>query len=164
MDKIKQWFASLQPRERITVTIAAVLVSLMVIYVLGLAPFYRTVAALDENVTARKADVAWMMQNAAKVQMMAANQPQAGASNESMVVLVARTAREVGLGSSLTNQTPSGANGIRVNLQDAAFDMLMVWLSGLQVSQGITVQSATINRAAQPGLVNVSLELNRAGG
>jgi type II secretory pathway component PulM len=80
------------------------------------------------------------------------------------VLLVDRTAREVGLGAALTNQTPTGANGIRITLQDAAFDTLMLWLNNLQLSQRIDIQSATINRATQPGLVNVSLELTRPGG
>lgn len=164
MQKLKEWFASLQPRERIAVSVAASLVVAMVIYVAGLAPFYRSVYALETSVTERKADLAWMMGNADNVRMLAASRPQMAPTGESLVVLVDRTAREAGLGDSLTNQTPTGPDGIKVNLQDATFDMLMVWLNGLQMGQGITIQSATINRATKPGLVNVSLELNRAGG
>jgi general secretion pathway protein M len=164
MQKLKEWFASLQARERIAVSVAAVLVAGMVIYVLGLAPFYRSVNALEANFKQRKDDLAWMMGNAESVRMLAASRPQMAPTGESLVVLVDRTAREAGLGDSLTNQTPTGPDGIKVNLQDATFDMLMVWLNGLHVGQGINIQSATINRAAKPGLVNVSLELNRAGG
>jgi general secretion pathway protein M len=165
MQKLKEWFASLQPRERIAVSVAAALVSLMVVYVLGLAPFYRSVNTLEQSVTTRKADLAWMRSNASELQVLAMSQPQVLApSGESLVVLVGRTAREAGLEQSLTGQTPNGPTGIRVTLQDAAFDMLMVWLNGLQLSQGVTIESATINRAGQSGLVNVSLELNRAGG
>jgi len=165
MQKLKEWFASLQPRERIAVAVAAALVSVMVIYVLGLAPFYRSVNTLEASVAAKKADLAWMRSNTSELQMLAMSQPQLAApTGESLVVLIGRTAREAGLEQSLTSQTPNGQSGIRVSLQDAAFDMLMVWLNGLQLSQGVTVESATINRAGQPGLVNVSLELNRAGG
>ncbi len=164
MQKLKEWFATLQPRERIAVSVAGALVALMVVYVFGLAPFYRSVNTLEASVTTRKADLAWIRSNSPEVQALVMSQPQLAPSGESLVLLVDRTAREAGLGGSLTNQTPTGATGIKVNLQDAAFDTLMVWLSGLQLTQGITIESATINRAAQPGLVNVSLELNRAGG
>jgi general secretion pathway protein M len=161
MQKLKEWFASLQQRERIAVSVAAVLVAAMVIYVLGLAPFYRGVNALEQSVSTRKEDLAWMQQNGSRVHMLAASRPQLASPDESLVLMVDRTAREAGLGASLTNQTPTGPNGIKVSLQDAAFDMLMVWLNGLQATQGISIQSATINRAPQPGLVNVSLELTR---
>jgi type II secretory pathway component PulM len=164
MQKLKEWFASLQARERIAVSAAALLVSAMVIYVLGLAPFYRSVNELEKNLTDRKADLAWMMSNADSVRMLVASRPQFTPSGESLVLLVDRTAREAGLGDALTNQTPTGPDAIKVNLQEATFDMMMVWLNGLQVSQGITVQSATFNRASKPGQVNVSLELTRAGG
>jgi type II secretory pathway component PulM len=164
MQKLKDWFASLQARERIAVSVAAVLVSAMVIYVLGLAPFYRSVNALETGLADRKADLAWMTGNAESVRMLVASRPQLAPTGESLVLLVDRTAREAGLGDSLTNQTPTGADGIKVNLQEATFDTMMVWLNGLQVSQGITIQSATINRASKPGVVNASLELIRAGG
>jgi type II secretory pathway component PulM len=164
MQKLKEWFASLQARERIAVSVAAVLVSVMVIYVLGLAPFYRSVNDLERSLADRKADLAWMMSNADSVAMLVASRPQFTPSGESLVLLVDRTAREAGLGDSLTNQTPIGQDGIKVNLQEATFDMMMIWLNGLQVSQGITVQSATFNRSSKPGQVNVSLELTRASG
>ena len=164
MQKLKEWFASLQPRERIGLSVAAALISVTLIYVLGLAPIFRSVDDMEKSVTAKKADLAWMRGNAAEVQTLLMSQPQMAApSGESLVVLIGRTAREAGLEQSLTSQTPSGQSGIRVNFQDAAFDALMLWLNGLQASQGVTVESATINRAAQPGLVNVSLELNRSG-
>ena len=164
MQKLKEWFAALQPRERIAVSAGAVLASVTLIYVLGLAPFFSAVTAMEQSVTTKKADLAWMRSNAAEVQMLVMSQPQLAANTgESLVVLIGRTAREAGLEKSLTSQTPAGQSGIRVNFQDAAFDTLMLWLNGLQASQGVTIESATINRAAQPGLVNVSLELNRSG-
>jgi general secretion pathway protein M len=164
MQKLKEWFASLQARERIAVSVAAVLVSAMVIYVLGLAPFYRAVNAMENDLAERKADLAWMMSNADNVRMLVASRPQLAPTGESLVLLVDRTAREAGLADSLTNQTPTGPDGIKVNLQEATFDNMMVWLNGLQMTQGVTIQSANINRASKPGLVNVSLELIRAGG
>lgn len=165
MQKLKEWFASLQPRERLAVGVAGVLVSVMVIYVLGLAPFFRAVNTLEQSVATKKSDLAWMRGNAPQVQMLAASQPQVGGTGEGLVLVVDRTAREAGLGESLTGQTPNSDNtSVRVTLQDAAFDMLIVWLTGLQSTQGVTIESASINKAAQPGLVNVTLELNRAGG
>jgi type II secretory pathway component PulM len=96
---------------------------------------------------------------------LSASSPTAAApSNESLVVLIDRTARECGLGASLTGQTPNGDNGIRVRLEQAEFDKLVVCLGSLQQSHSVNIESANIDRTAKPGFVNASLVLTRPGG
>jgi len=55
-------------------------------------------------------------------------------------------------------------NGIRVRLEQAEFDKLVVCLGGLQQSHGVTIESANIDRTAKPGFVNASLVLTRPPG
>ena len=43
MQKLKDWFYSLKPRERVIVVAGGVLVALVAIYMLALAPFYAAV-------------------------------------------------------------------------------------------------------------------------
>ena len=83
-------------------------------------------------------------------------------TDESMVVLIDRKARECGLGAALTGQTPNGNTGIRVRLEGAAFDVVVRCLSNLQRSHAVDIESATFDRTARPGLVNASLILNRS--
>ena len=80
------------------------------------------------------------------------------------MVLVDRTAREAGLSSALTGQTPNGESGIRVRLEGAGFDQAMMWLANLTLSHAVDIESATFDRTSTPGLVNVNLVLNRAAG
>ena len=165
MQKLKDWFYGLKPRERAIVVGGAILVGLTAIYILGLAPFYNNVATLAESVEQKKADLAWMRSVAGEMQVLGANQPMiATPTDESLVVLVDRTAREAGLSSALTGQTPNGETGIRVRLESAAFDMAMMWLANLELSHAVAIESATFDRTSTPGLVNVSLVLNRAAG
>ena len=70
----------------------------------------------------------------------------AAPSGESLVVLIDRAARECGLGGALTGQTPNGAQGIRVRLESAEFDKLMVCLGNLQQVHAVSIESATIDR------------------
>jgi general secretion pathway protein M len=163
MQTLREWFGSLQPRERLVVAAGAVIVVAVALYML-LVPFYSAVNAQARRVAQKEGDLAWMRSVVGEIQALSANAPQAGPSNESLVVLIDRTARECGLGSALTGQTPSGANGIRVRLESAEFDKLVVCLANLSRSHGITVDSATIDRTSQPGLVNASLILTRPGG
>ncbi len=163
MQKLKDWFYSLKPRERIIIVAGGVLITLVAIYMLALGPFYAAVRGSAERVAAKEGDLAWMRSVAGEMVALGANAPAAAApSGESLVVLIDRAARECGLASALTGQTPNGAAGIRVRLESAEFDKLMVCLGNLQQVHAVSIESATIDRTAKPGLVNASLVLNRA--
>ncbi len=165
MQKLKDWFYGLQARERWMVSGAAVLVLLTVVYLFALAPFYAAVDAQAERVAKKQADLSWMRSVAGDVIALSNDAPMAVVpSGESLVVLVDRAARECGLGSSLTGQTPNGANGIRVRLERAEFDKLVLCLANLQQGHAVSIESATIDRTSEPGFVNASLVLNRAAG
>lgn len=163
MQKLKDWFYSLKPRERLIVTGGGGLVLLVAIFV-GLTPLYAGLHARGERVARKQGDLAWMRSVAGEMQVLGANQPVGAAPvGESLVVLIDRSARECGLGTSLTGQTPNGDTGIRVRLESAAFDVLVECLGKLQQAHAVSIESATIDRTAKPGLVNASLVLNRAG-
>ena len=165
MQKLKDWFFSLQPRERLIVLGGAILVLVDAIYMFALAPFYAAVNAQAKRVAQKEGDLAWMRSVGGEVLVLSANAPtRPGPTNESLVVLIDRAARECGLGSSLTGQTPNGENGIRVRLEGAEFDKLMVCLGTLQQAHSVDIESATIDRTAKPGLVNANLVLTRPGG
>lgn len=165
MQNLKEWYSGLQPRERMVMTAGAVLVALTAIYIFALGPFYAAAAAREASVSKKQADLAWMRSVAGEMQALGANQPMVAApTDESLVVLVDRTAREAGLSSALTGQTPNGETGIRVRLESAAFDRAMMWLGNLELSHRIAIESATFDRTATPGLVNINLVLNRTPG
>jgi general secretion pathway protein M len=164
MQKLKDWFFSLQPRERTLVLSGGVVLLLFAVYFLALAPFYSAVNSRAERVAKKQGDLAWMRSVGGEILALGASGTPAVQSNESLVVLIDRSARECGLGSSLTGQTPNGENGIRVRLEQAEFDKLVVCLGGLQQSHSVTIESANIDRTAKPGFVNASLVLTRPPG
>lgn len=164
MQRLKDKFDSLQPRERVVIIVGAILVLVTAVYVLALSPLYSAVNAQAKRVAQKEGDLAWMRSVSGEVAVLSANAPtRPGPSNESMVVLIDRTARECGLGASLTGQTPNGERGIRVRLEGAEFDKLMVCLGTLQQVHSVDVETATIDRTAKPGIVNASLVLTRVG-
>jgi general secretion pathway protein M len=165
MQKLKDWFFSLQARERAIVVSGGILVLIVAIYLLALAPFYAAVNSRAERVARKEGDLAWMRSVGGEVMALNANTTAAVApSNESLVVLIDRTARECGLGAALTGQTPNGDNGIRVRLEQAEFDKLVVCLGSLQQAHSVNIESANIDRTGKPGFVNASLVLTRPGG
>lgn len=164
LQPLKDRFSSLQPREQLIIGAGGALIMLVALYVLVLAPFYDAVKSRGERVAQKEGDLAWMRGIGPEMLALNAASPAAGNSGtESLVVLVDRAARECGLGAALTGQTPNGETGIRVRLEAAAFDTLMVCLGNLQQQYAVNVESATIDRSGDPGFVNASLVLKRAG-
>ena len=161
---MKDWLQSLNARERLFVIGGGVLVLLVAIYVLGLAPFYKSIDQRSERVAGKTEDLAWMQSVADELSALSASgATPAAATGESLVVLVDRTAREAGLGGKVTGQTPTGDAGIRVRLEQAPFDVIVAWFAMLEQRYGIAIESASIDRTADAGLVNASVVLTRPG-
>jgi general secretion pathway protein M len=157
-DQLRDWLAGLAPRERNLVYAAGGLVIIALLYFVLVLPITTMAAKRAARVEQKTADLAWMRQVAPQVAAAAAAGAAAG-SGESLVVLVDRTGREAGLGGALRDQSPSGDQGLRLRLEAASFDVLVVWLASLQQQHGVKVEAATIDATATPGLVNASLTL-----
>ena len=157
-DQLRDWLAGLAPRERNLVYAAGGLVIIALLYFVLVLPVTTMAAKRAARVEQKTADLAWMRQVAPQVAAAAAAGAAAG-SDESLVVLVDRTGREAGLGGALRDQSPSGDQGLRLRLEAASFDVLVVWLASLQQQHGVKVEAATIDATATPGLVNASLTL-----
>lgn len=157
---VRDWVDSLSARERNLVYVAGGLLSIALIYVVLVMPFQVSGKKMAARVQQKSADLAWMQASAP--QAMAAAGIAQSAGGESLVVLVARTAREAGLGEALRDQSPDGNAGLRLRIEAASFDTLVTWLGSLQQQYGVTIESATIDAAA-PGLVNATLSLKQAG-
>ena len=158
MKQIRQWLDGLAPRERNLVYLAAVVLGIAVVYVAVVLPVTSAARHREARIAQKTSDLAWMRQVAPQV-MAAAAAGNGMASDESLVVLVDRTARESGIGSSIRDQSPAGQNGLQLRLEGAPFDALVAWLASLQQQYGVRVEVATISAAGAAGLVNASLTL-----
>jgi len=165
MNVLQARLNALKPRERVIIIAGGILVLVVAIYMLALAPFYRAVHMRMERVEQKQADLAWMASVAGDMSVLNSQHPGPIASTgESLVVLVDHAARDCGLSSALTGQTPNGPTSIRVRLEAAEFDKLVLCIGNLQQQHAVSIESATIDRTAKPGLVNATLVLNRAAG
>jgi general secretion pathway protein M len=150
-------FASLSERERRMLLIGgAVAIALLLLGVI--LPLDRSVTKTHERVGRKQADLAWMRSVAPSLAGAGpvAAQP---ATQESLLVLVDRAARESGLGASLVSSEPSGGGGLRVRLEKAPFDVLVGWLARLADQNGVRVESASVDGAGEAGLVNAAIVL-----
>jgi type II secretory pathway component PulM len=121
-------------------------------------PLDGSVARVQQRIGRKQADLQWM-QSVAPELASAGPVVAPTTRQESLIVVVDSAAREAGLGNSLTSSEPSGTGGLRVRLEKAPFGLVVGWLARLSEQHGIAVESATIDNAGQPGIVNAGLVL-----
>lgn len=155
-------FGGLQPREQLLISIAALLVFVTLCYFALIAPIANAVQQRTLRVERKQQDLAWM--RTATPELMQLNASRGGASSgESLVVLITRSAQQAGVAGALTGQAPNGEHGMRVRLENASFDSLVLWLGQLQQQHGIGVESADITKSEKPGIVAASIVFARNG-
>ena len=162
---MRAWFEGLQPRERIAVATAGVFVIFAVLY-LGLwRPLSNSHAELTESAATWERSLTRLKQ--IKPQLTRPGNPTGApggmSAGQSLVVVVDSSVSQFGLSNSLQRSTPAGANGIRVEFENAAFDELVRWLGNVGSNFGLQVQSANFSANSQgvPGRVNATVTLQR---
>jgi general secretion pathway protein M len=158
---MKEWFESLEERERIFVAAAAVFVVVAIFYLAIWMPLSKGQESMASEVEMWSEQLA-ELQPLVDILQTDGTGPSAG-SAESLVVIVDRTVRDHdGLSSSLQRSQPTG-NVVRVVFENAAFDDLILWLGALNQRNGLRVQTANFSATAadKKGRVNSTLTLER---
>lgn len=153
---ISAYLSSLSPRDRRMLIVGGVIAAILFVLAV-VVPLDRSVSHLHDQVTQKQADLVWM-RNAAP-EIAAAGPVRNAGAGESLIVIVDQSARESGLGTALSGSQPSGHGGLSVQLEKAPFDALVGWLARLSQQNGVQIESANIDSAGEPGLVNASLVL-----
>ena len=148
--------AALAPRERRLLLVGAVAAAAILIFGM-LIPLDRSVTHAQQRLAKKRADLSWMQSVAPQVALLP---PAAAANGESLLVIVDRSARESGLASALSGSEPGGPGSLSVRLEKAPFDALVGWLARLAQQNGVSVDSAVIERTGAPGLVNANIVLH----
>ncbi len=146
--------ASLSRRER-RLVLAGLALAVAILLFGVLLPLDRSVAHARERLEKKQADLSWM-QGVASELAAAVVPPSSG---ESLVVIIDRSAREAGLAGTLTTE-PAGSGSLSIRLQKAPFDTMIAWLARLAQQHGVSVETATIEKADTAGLVNAAVVLH----
>jgi general secretion pathway protein M len=154
---MQAWYAKLSERERRIVLFGGI-AGLILLLLAIVLPLSRNIAQARQRVSNKQADLAFI-QNAVPQLASAGPGMGAAATGESLVVLIDSSARESGLGKSLSSSQPTPDKGLRVRLDHVPFDALVAWLARLSQSHGVSVESAEIESAGETGFVNAGLVL-----
>lgn len=162
---MRDWFESLESRERIFVLGGVVVVAIALFYALVWSP-------LDNGQAEMQSNVALWERSLAELRPLKGMRPSAGANNNraaqggagtTPVVIVDQTLRVRGLDRSLQRSQPTTSNGIRVEFENVAFDELVLWLGDLSTQYAMHVTSGSLSTGSQsgPGRINATLTLER---
>jgi general secretion pathway protein M len=159
MIALRAWFDKLLPREQRIVLVGAVLTTCLLLFV-ALLPLEKKVSAVQQRVTTKQSDLAWMRSMAPRLATLRSTTLHSG--NESLVVLADRVARETGIARSLSGSQPGGNGTLSVRLEQVAFDSLTAWAAALLQQHGVHVISASIDHTATAGVVSATITLRAA--
>ncbi len=161
---MKNWFMSLEARERVFVSAAIVVIAFALVWFGAWVPFDKGHKEAAVRVDAWRQSLAELRPMRSLVVASTSGQPAVTGQNQSLVVIIDASVRQRGLTNSMqrSQPTPSGT-GIRVEFESAAFDDLMLWLGDLHRQYGLQVESGSFSVAAgeNPGRVNSSVTLQR---
>jgi type II secretory pathway component PulM len=148
-------FAALPVRQQ-RLVVGGIAVAIVLLIVAVLLPLDHSVSSAQQRLAKKRADLVWMQGVAPELATAPAPPSDSG---ESLLVIIDRSARESGLATALTGSEPGTGGSLAVRLQKAPFDTLVAWLARLAQQNGIVVDSATIDSAGAPGLVNAAVVL-----
>jgi len=139
---MRQWWAGLNQRERRIFIIGAIVVLITLIYLLVIEPFVGHAKELDASVSEQTALLQWMRnseQQVAKLRARSGPNKQSTAAGGSLLALVDQTAKRSKLGTAIKRVEPEGSQGVRLWLEQASFDNILLWLAKIKQSHGIEV-------------------------
>lgn len=157
---MKELLAGLGARDRFLLALGAVLVTVALLYGVVWKPLGERVAALRVTVAEQAATHEWMQEAAREIRQLRNRQGPARAGQTSLLSLSDRTARQHGLGPAIRRVEPEGADKVRIQLEQAAFDDITAWLENLVAREGVRIEIITVDARDQPGLVNARLTLH----
>lgn len=159
---MKDWFLNLTQRERMFVSGLGAVLVVTLVFLLLLQPLYAGTAKRATRVQQKQQDLAWMQDVAEQIKSGEAPGV-ASCTGQSLVIIVANTARDAGLANALRRSQPTGSDTIQVRFEGARVDSLFDWLGRLHVMCGVKINVATFDRGTGAGIVNAGFTLGRTG-
>ncbi len=163
LEEIRNWYHGLQQRERQLVLATSALIVLTLLYLIIWEPIFNGLSDQSQKYQTQLDILEWMQDAAVEVRALKATgvTKRRANSNQPASLLVEQSATTAGLKPYLTKLESTSDKGVRVTMDTASFDQMLLWLNTLQTQYGITVSSANLDRDDKPGAVNIRMTLSR---
>lgn len=160
---MKTWFNALQPRERLIVTIAAIVLTLLLLYLLVWSPVSSRLQTARQDVAADRSLLLWMQKSNADIKKYKGSTNRKTPNrNISLINAVESSARQAGIRKSITHLEPKGSTSISVQIKAANFDQLIHWQGTMEKQYAAQATQLNIKPTDKPGLVDARIKFTRA--
>ncbi|TVZ37275.1 general secretion pathway protein M [Alteromonadaceae bacterium 2753L.S.0a.02] len=159
MNEIKEWWNQASPRDQMALIICGGILALYVLYIAMLKPvtgmrdkqLNKNIAQAEALERVRELAATWVNRGDQK--------GDSNAGGRSLVDLVNSSLQKNNL--RMSGMQPSGANDVRLRLEQVPFDNVLAWLYDLEVSQRLQVKDISVATGSNEGLVSVNIRLHR---
>ncbi len=161
---MKDWWETLQTRERYMVLAASALVGIAILYFAIWSPVSSSRDNKQNRVEAKRDTVVWMLQKKQEVEHLKRINPNLfNRSNDSrsLLAVVDTGAKQMGIRPAITRIEPKGDDSVQLWVEDIAFDYLIVLLGELDRRNNINVADASFERSEQIGKVSGKVTLTK---
>ncbi len=161
---MKEWWDTLQSRERMLVTMAAAFVGFVIAYFAIWSPIAESREQRKVRVENKHETLAWMKQKKLEVEQLKRINPNLfnqATDTRSLLAIVDAGAKQMGIRPAIKRIEPSGENKVQVWLEDMSFDFLIVLLGELNRRNHIQIADASFDKSDQIGKVSGKVTLTR---
>lgn len=149
------WWENLRRREKLAVAAGGLVVLLLLLYLL-LQPLLVKRSRLRDEVSSRRAELAWMRDAAKEI-------GQSGTISGNAtppLQFIEQAARDNHLSDQLKRLEPGSGGEIKAWLNNVVYVDLVHWLRQLTATGHLTITNLNVEKGSSPGLVSAQLTLN----
>lgn len=162
---MKDWFLSLAPRERVMVSAAAIVAVVALFYTAVWQPLHQGAAEMEQRIQRQRQLAIHVAKLGAQAERLRARtQGDFRAENDSLLAIINRTSRNMGLGHAIQRIQPDGPDKAAVTIEGASFNTMIRWLRKLQQQYGVTITVLNVVRGENEGRVEARMTLERTTG
>jgi general secretion pathway protein M len=155
---MKELFENISTRERLFLGVGGAFVVLFMFYFLIVAPVSKSFKKYRKEVPEKQGTLVWLQEAQREVaRLTVSGSKEKNKAYSSPMITIEKTARQWKLDTSLKRVEPDGDQGIKVWMDDAIFDDLVLWLQLLQSDFQIVVSTINVERKTSPGYVDARI-------
>ncbi len=154
INTLKNWWVSLQSRERLILILGSVFVTLLLFYQLIWMPWHRAINNMQGYLLKHRTNLVWMQQQGELLEQNGGITTTIAVkgSDKSLLAVVQQTAKANGVSEMIKQMNPrlEGAQ-VSVVLEETSFSQWVRWVDSLQSEYGVTiVQLAAERESGKP--------------
>jgi len=157
---MRDYWNALQPRERVIITIASLLIAALVFYLSLLEPYMDERNNLEKRIANQQEDLQWMREAAGHFKGAKSQAGTKRTGGQSLLSFVDRSTKELALNSAVKRIQPEGQK-VRIQFEKVSFDRLTAWLAKIETA-GYRIDGVVIERQPEQGKVNARIVIGSA--